>query len=438
MEPVENYSIPSEPSSLTNLSIEVFTEADNPGAFVPFFASLPSATDDQLFTAMAENAGVNRATRTHSLRRQRVRERRKRTSKYGSPRNAEGKGEEEREQVCPPWFKKLASTLAVLHHLVDKENNGRSVALDALVTSLSFSSMAWDRVLVVTNIPVSVTMETIIEGITKAARPGGGVLQDGGIYMEEDLIVSRPHADEEPGDQSSGEQPLQSYKSAVVQLRTSVHIERVKQRLQQDKVLASGNTSGNSLQVLKVNSAFLFEGGWSVTKACQAWENFLHHRLVDSGQEKGFCSGAFDALREIFTSCWFCSRNTREVGVSDVDGSEPTSSERGDAHLSGMESGLDTVNSVTLSEMDICESSVGNLLKVFLKHLQQERKSSKEEITDILQEYGCTEHGGSEESSPKALSFQGFLRYVSEWTKTDKRSVWKAILACGFNFNHQR
>ena len=89
----------------------------------------------------------------------------------------------------------------------------------------------------------------ILTGITKAARSAGGILPGEGIYLEDEPVITRPRGDEETGNQSSGDQPAPSYKSAVVQLRTSLQIDRVRQRLQQDKTLAAGNSSGSAIQV---------------------------------------------------------------------------------------------------------------------------------------------------------------------------------------------
>lgn len=86
-------------------------------------------------------------------------------------------------------------------------------------------------------------------GITKAACSAGGILPDDGIYLQDEPVIARPRGDEETGNQSSGEQTIQSCRSAVVQLRTSLLIDRVRQRLQQEKSLATNSTSGNSIQV---------------------------------------------------------------------------------------------------------------------------------------------------------------------------------------------
>ena len=102
--------------------------------------------------------------RAQSLRRQRFRERKKRNSKKAASLEPEARSEEERPEQNPQWFEKLVSTLAVLRHLVRNESSGKSVALDALGTSLVFPSTAWDRIIVITNIPSSISVDVITEG----------------------------------------------------------------------------------------------------------------------------------------------------------------------------------------------------------------------------------------------------------------------------------
>ena len=79
------------------------------------------------------------------------------------------RGEADRADQNPPWFEKLVSTLSVLSHLVRNESCGKAVALDALGTSLAFSSMAWDRVIVVTHIPSNVSVDVVIQGLCYAS-----------------------------------------------------------------------------------------------------------------------------------------------------------------------------------------------------------------------------------------------------------------------------
>ena len=103
--------------------------------------------------------------RAQSLRRQRFRERKKRSSKRASSQEPDAKGGEERSDQNPPWFEKLVSTLAVLRHLIRNECCGKDVALDALGTSLVFPSMAWDRIIVITNIPSSINVDIVVQGV---------------------------------------------------------------------------------------------------------------------------------------------------------------------------------------------------------------------------------------------------------------------------------
>ena len=52
----------------------------------------------------------------------------------------------------------------MVRHLVRNETCGKAAALDALGASLAFPSMAWDRVIVVTNIPSSISVDVVIQG----------------------------------------------------------------------------------------------------------------------------------------------------------------------------------------------------------------------------------------------------------------------------------
>ena len=98
------------------------------------------------------------------MRRQRFRERKKRNCKRATSQELEAKSEEDRSDQNPLWFEKLVSTLAVVRHLVRNETCGKTAALDALGASLTFPSMAWDRVIVVTNIPSSISVDIVIQG----------------------------------------------------------------------------------------------------------------------------------------------------------------------------------------------------------------------------------------------------------------------------------
>ena len=177
-----------------------------------------------------------------------------------------------------------------------------------------------------------------------------------------------------------------------------------------------------------MNAMLLFEGGWAVTKACQTWENFLQNKLLDSSDS--FTSRALNALREIYLTCHIASSITAEekgIGYK--------------ASLKGSVNENDVVvdaSTILLSALDIAEPIVGNLMYVFLKALRERTKLSKEEAMDIIKQYGCHKEDSEDGSSPTFLHFDGFLHCVKENVKTDKRIVWKALQACGYDFNHQR
>jgi hypothetical protein len=171
----------------------------------------------------------------------------------------------------------------------------------------------------------------------------------------------------------------------------------------------------------------LFEGGWAVTKSCQAWENFLQSKLLNSSDT--FTPTTLHALKEIYLTCHVASRIAAEDKVIEYKTSR--SLETGDE--SDVMELMDT-SSILLSADDISEPNAGNLMYTFFKILRERTKLGKEELLDIIQQYGR----GEEDSGQKSLHFEGFLHYVKDNIKTDKRLPWKAFQACGYDFNHQR
>ena len=173
----------------------------------------------------------------------------------------------------------------------------------------------------------------------------------------------------------------------------------------------------------------LFEGGWAVTKACQTWESFLQNKLLNNSDS--FTQKAQYALKEIYLSCHVAAQISIEDKVTEYKTlrSLRTGDESDVIEL------MDT-SSIRLSAHDIGDPNLGNLMYVFFKALRERTKLGKEDILDIIKQYGCYE--GSDAAGQKSLHLEGFLNYVKENIKTDKRLVWKALQACGYDFNHQR
>lgn len=178
-----------------------------------------------------------------------------------------------------------------------------------------------------------------------------------------------------------------------------------------------------------MNAMLLFEGGWAVTKACQTWESFLQNKLLNNSDT--FTQKAQYALKEIFLSCHVAARVAAEDKITEYKTSR--SLETGDE--SDVIELMDT-SSIRLSAHDIGEPNPGNLIYVFFKALRERRSLGKEELMDIIKQYGCYE--GDDAAGQKSLHLEGFLNYVKENIKSDKRLVWKALQACGYDFNHQR
>ena len=173
----------------------------------------------------------------------------------------------------------------------------------------------------------------------------------------------------------------------------------------------------------------LFEGGWAVTKACQAWESFLQSKLLNGSD--ALSPSALYALKEIFLTCHVTSRMAAEDNI--IDYKTPRNFGTGDE--SDVIELIDA-SSILLSANDIADQSTGNLLYLFFKTLRERGKLGKDDTLDIIDQYGCGD--GKDVSGHKSLHFQGFLQYVKDNAKSDKRIVWKALHACGYDFNYKR
>ena len=166
-----------------------------------------------------------------------------------------------------------------------------------------------------------------------------------------------------------------------------------------------------------------------MTKSCQTWENFLQNKLLNSSG--AFTPRALYALKEIFLSSYVASRITADDKITEYK----TSRSLGTGDESDVTELMDT-SSILLSAQDICEPNPGNLMHVFFKALRERTKLGTEEVLDVIKQYGCDQ--GEDSSGQKPLHFEGFLHHVMENIKSDKRLVWKAFHACGYDFNHQR
>lgn len=86
--------------------------------------------------------------------------------------------------------------------------------------------------------------------ITKSARLAGGLLPVDGIMMEDEPVMYKTPGDKESEGVSCVDQSVEQLtRSAVVQLRTSLQVDQVRQRLLQEKLLMISSTSRTSIQV---------------------------------------------------------------------------------------------------------------------------------------------------------------------------------------------
>ena len=166
-----------------------------------------------------------------------------------------------------------------------------------------------------------------------------------------------------------------------------------------------------------------------MTKACQTWETFLQNKLLNDSDS--FTQKALYALKEIYLSCHVAARVAAEDKMTEYK----TSRSLGTGDESDVIE-LMNASSVHLSAHDIGDPNPGNLMYVFFKALRERTRLGKDELLDTVKQYGCYED--EDTAGQKSLHLEGFLQYVKENIKTDKRLVWKALQACGYDFNHQR
>lgn len=165
----------------------------------------------------------------------------------------------------------------------------------------------------------------------------------------------------------------------------------------------------------------LFEGGWAATKACLAWEKFLSDKLMENTDT--FTSMALQTLAEIYLSCHhvaLCHSNKETVFKTD-DVSLP-----------------DLANTVALSADNIADDKTGNLLLEFFKTLSECKKLTKDDLVDVVVHYSDVQDGVNDSREKAVLHFQGFLLYVKKSVQSDKRLVWRAFHACGYDFRFRR
>lgn len=393
-----------------------------------------------------------------------------------------------------PWFDKIVSTTLLLRNLIHGDPRGSSELSDSLAAVISTRSTALQRLLVITNIATTLSKKEAVDAIKKACRPSGGIY-DSDVYIPE---VEPPVAAEEPRHKEESEGVDSRVKSmtellpsaqrdkpekilgyAVVELKSASQLDLVCQAIASSKTLKD-QSSEDSVGVAKVNSELLMEGINELT-AFAVFDEFLNARLFSDENTRALSESARDALVEIFSSCGLVAnsevKSVNEDSATDrVDSNAPSDANTvepagpGSENMSGgtesraqtverpqsldvssqdtelvnkndlhseTKSNQTCVNSLSeglLTKDQICRVTPGNLLLSFFNAVRHAKESAVELVTQLLRDHGSPVEGSEE----RALGLNGFVNWAFTRGSQDVRSIWKGLIACGYDLQFKR
>ncbi|XP_068681108.1 probable E3 ubiquitin-protein ligase HECTD4 isoform X3 [Montipora foliosa] len=347
-----------------------------------------------------------------------------------------------------PWFDEVVKTTLFLRNLIHGDARGSTQLSNRLAAVIPTRSTALQRLLVITNIPITLTKKEAVDAISKACRPCGGIYEDQ-VHMPEVVSpVTAEESDLEEGSNDvvarvkamtkllpSAQQRNLGY--AVVQLKNASQLDLVRQAILTNKTLKDPS-SPESVGVTKVNSELLMEGTNELV-AFAVFDVFLNDRIF-SDESESLSESAKTALLEIFTSCARSTGNDLKEMKPDVEivmelrprESFETCTSSGTDRKGSSEP--QTEDRVFLTKDQICSAVPNNLLLSFFNAVRHARESTSELVTQLLREHGCT----IEESDGRGLGTQGFLMWVLIRARQDVRVVWKGIIACGYDLQFNR
>ena len=347
-----------------------------------------------------------------------------------------------------PWFDEVVKTTLFLRNLIHGDARGSTQLSNRLAAVIPTRSTALQRLLVITNIPITLTKKEAVDAISKACRPCGGIYEDQ-VHMPE--VVSPVTAEESDLDEGSNDVvarvkamtkllPSAQQRNlgyAVVQLKNASQLDLVRQAILTNKTLKDPS-SPESVGVTKVNSELLMEGTNELV-AFAVFDVFLNDRIF-SDESESLSESAKTALLEIFTSCARSTRNDLKEMKPDVEivmelrprESFETCTFSGTDRKGSSEP--QTEDRVFLTKDQICSAVPNNLLLSFFNAVRHARESTSELVTQLLRDHGCT----IEESHDRGLGTQGFLMWVLIRARQDVRVVWKGIIACGYDLQFNR
>ena len=396
-----------------------------------------------------------------------------------------------------PWFDKIVSTTLLLRNLIHGDPRGSLELSDSLAAVISTKSTALHRLLVITNIATTLSKKEAVDAIKKACRPSGGIY-DSNVYIpeveprvtaeetESEGVDSRVKSMTELLPSAQRDKPERILGYAVVELKSASQLELVCQAIASSKTLKDQSSADSSVGVAKVNSELLMEGT-NELNAFAVFDEFLNARLFNGEDVKAVSESAREALSEIFSSCALVSNsdasNVKEFKPVDISsGTEvtlsnaPSDSQPVDPAKQGNENapegtdslaetvarsqspdvssqdlGLfsksdvesetksnqtcdDSLSKELLTKGQICSVTPGNLLLTFFNAVRHAKESTVELVTQLLRDHG----NPVEESEERALGLNGFVNWALSRGSQDVRSIWKGLIACGYDLQFKR
>ena len=384
-----------------------------------------------------------------------------------------------------PWFDKIVSTTLLLRNLIHGDPRGSLDLSDSLTAVISTRSTALHRLLVITNIATTLSRKEAVDAIKKACRPSGGI-HDSDVYMPE--VAPRVTAEDPRREQGMDsmvksitdllpsarrDKPERILGYAVVELKSASQLDLVRQAISSSKTLKDQSSVESNIGVAKVNSELLMEGTNELS-AFAVFDEFLNVRLFNDEWAKTLSESATGAMAEIFSSCALVASD--EVKSVSVDSGTETAllstpSDSQNVEFSGQYNDITTGKSVAgtqhqdlcgqnsepvinkdihseksnqtgnkslseklLTKDQICSVTTGNLLLSFFNAVRHAKESAVELVTQLLRDHGSPIEGTEE----RALGFNGFVDWALARGSQDVRSIWKGLIACGYDLQFKR
>lgn len=383
-----------------------------------------------------------------------------------------------------PWFDKIVSTTLLLRNLIHGDPRASPLFADSLAAVISTKSNALQRLLVITNIAPTLTKKEAVDAIKKACRPSGGIY-DNKVYIPE--LQSRVSAEEPRPDVKSGgvdarvrsmtellpsaqqDKPERILGYAVVQLKSASQLDLARQAVASNKTLKDPSTV-EPVGVAKVNAELLMEGTNELA-AFAVFDEFLNAKMFNTESEKTtFTESAKGAVEEIFASCAQVDFEESKLNNSEADQSnssvnfgfdgsdktieqtqprvktsalsqtnEVSSVDFEMANGEGSETSSKQTAAISLSQASltkdqICSLVPGNLLLSFLNAVRHAKEATTEIVTQLLRDHGSP----VEESEERVLKLEGFINWLLARGSQDVRTIWKGIIACGYDLEFNR